>query len=68
MSLLTGRELEFLASLNASWSRLYYKELARLLHKDDDRCDARHGTRSIIQISAAPLRHSRRRSATTTKT
>ena len=38
MSILTGRELEFLTSLNASWARLYRNELARLLHKVDDRC------------------------------
>jgi hypothetical protein len=68
MSIFTGRELEFLSSLNASWSRLYYNELARLLHKDDDRCDVRHDTRSIIRISAAPFRQSRRKSATTIKT
>jgi hypothetical protein len=35
MSIFTGRELEFLASLNASWQRLYWNELVRLL-KDDD--------------------------------
>ena len=55
MSILTGRELEFLASLNGSWARLYRNELARLLHKVDDRCDAHHETRSIIRISAAPF-------------
>jgi hypothetical protein len=36
MSILTGRELEFLASLRTSWSRLYWNELARLLKEDDD--------------------------------
>jgi len=55
MSILTGRELEFLASLNGSWARLYRNELARLLRKVDDRCDARHETRSITPISAAPF-------------
>ena len=30
MSLLTGHELEFLASLNTRWRRLYCNELARL--------------------------------------
>ena len=68
MSILTGRELEFLASLNGSWARLYRNELARLLHKVDDRCDAHHETHSIIRISAAPSSRSRRNSATTTKT
>jgi hypothetical protein len=68
MSILTGRELEFLSSLNGSWARLYRDELARLLHKVDDRCDAHHETRSIIRISADRSWHSRRNSATTTKT
>ena len=68
MSILTGRELEFLASLNGNWTRLYRNELARLLHKVDDRCDAHHETHSIIRISAAPSSRSRRNSATTTKT
>jgi hypothetical protein len=31
MSILTDRELEFLAGLNRSWSRLYWNELALLL-------------------------------------
>jgi hypothetical protein len=31
MSILTDRELEFLARLNTSWSRLYWNELAFLL-------------------------------------
>jgi hypothetical protein len=31
MSILTDRELEFLAGLNTSWSRLYWNELALLL-------------------------------------
>src|SRR5690349_4429203 len=57
MSIFTGRELEFLVSLNDSWARLYRTELARLLHKVDDRCDAHQETRSIIRISAAPSSH-----------
>ena len=47
MSLLTGRELEFLASLRLSWKRLYWNELARLLNENDDRCDARHEADAI---------------------
>jgi hypothetical protein len=31
MSIFTDRELEFLAGLNTSWSRLYWNELALLL-------------------------------------
>jgi hypothetical protein len=31
MLILTDRELEFLASFNANWRRLYWNELARLL-------------------------------------
>jgi len=54
MSILTSRELEFLASLNTSWARLYCNELARLLREHDVRCDGRHEPPSIIRISAAP--------------
>jgi hypothetical protein len=39
MSIFTGRELEFLASLNASWRRLYWSELVRLLKDDDVGCE-----------------------------
>lgn len=38
MSMLTGRELEFLASLQTNWRRLYLSEVGRLL-KQDDTCD-----------------------------
>jgi hypothetical protein len=47
MSILTGRELEFLASLRISWSRLYWNELARLLREDDNPGDARLEAHSI---------------------
>ena len=43
MSILTNRELDFLASLRTDWRRLYWNELARLLREDDTPCDARHG-------------------------
>ena len=68
MSILTGRELEYLASLNTGWTRLYRNELARLLKENDSRCDARHEARSIIRISAAHSRHSHRDSANAMKT
>ena len=68
MSILTGRELEFLASLNTGWTKLYRNELARLLKENDTRCDARHEARSIIRISAAHSRHSLRDSANAIKT
>src|SRR5438552_1412234 len=68
MSILTGRELEFLTSLNVSWAKLYRDELARLLHRVDDRCDAHHETHSTIPISAAPSSPSHRNSATTNRT
>jgi hypothetical protein len=41
MSILTGRELEFLAGLGTDWSRLYRNELAHLLRENDNGCDAR---------------------------
>jgi hypothetical protein len=47
MSILTNRELDFLASLRTSWSRLYWNELARLLKEDDNPCDARHQAHSV---------------------
>jgi hypothetical protein len=47
MSILTGRELEFLSSLNTSWNRLYWNELARLLKQEDSAWDARHEPQSI---------------------
>jgi hypothetical protein len=51
MSIFTGRELEFLASLRTSWRRLYWNELARLLKEDDNPCDARHEAHSIAPRS-----------------
>ena len=38
MSILTGRELEFLARLRTNWRSLYLSEVARLLKKDET-CD-----------------------------
>lgn len=53
MSILTARELEFLASLPTNWRRLYWNELAHLLKQDDNPCDARHETQSIAPRSAS---------------
>ena len=50
MSIFTGRELEFLASLRTSWKRLYWNELARLLKEDDDPGE-RHEAHSIAPRS-----------------
>jgi hypothetical protein len=50
MSIFTGRELEFLASLRTSWRRLYWNELARLLKEDDNASD-RHVAHSIAPQS-----------------
>ena len=55
MSILTNRELEFLASLRTDWRRLYWNELARLLKEDDDPRDARHEAGPI----APPLRRAK---------
>jgi hypothetical protein len=47
MSILTSRELEFLASLNTRWRRLYGNELVRLLKEDDSpRCSGNARQRS----------------------
>jgi hypothetical protein len=35
MSTFTGRELEFVASLNKNWWTLYWRELARLCRNED---------------------------------
>lgn len=52
MSIFTGRELEFLASLRTSWRRLYCNELARLLKEGDNPCDdARPEAHSIASQS-----------------
>jgi len=37
MSILTSRDLKFLASLRICWQTLYWSEVARLL-KEDDPC------------------------------
>jgi hypothetical protein len=68
MSVLTGRELEFLASLNARWSNLYGNELARLLKRDDTKCDGQHQPPSIIRILEAPSWHSHRDATNPTET
>jgi hypothetical protein len=67
MSILTGRELEFLGSLESSWTRLYWIEFARLLNQDDAKCSARHEAHSINRISAAPSWLLPRRSGKATK-
>jgi hypothetical protein len=51
MLILTDRELEFLASFNANWRRLYWDELARLLKEGDRRCDALHDARATATPS-----------------
>jgi hypothetical protein len=43
MSILTNRELEFLASLRTDWRRLYWNEVARLLKEDDAQDDVQDG-------------------------
>jgi hypothetical protein len=35
MSILTGRDLQFLASLRTDWRKRYLSEVTRLLHEDD---------------------------------
>jgi hypothetical protein len=37
VAILTEREIEFLASLRNSWSRLYWTEFARLVQEDAGR-------------------------------
>jgi hypothetical protein len=47
MSILTGRELQFLASLRTGWKWLYLSKVARLLKEDDNQCAAPPETLSI---------------------
>ena len=68
MSILTVRELEFLASLDRRWTRLYWIEIARLLKQEIVRCGARHEAHSTNPISADPSWLSRRNSGKATKT
>jgi len=49
MSILTNRELEFLASLRTDWPRLYWNELTRLLREDDHPGEVRPETPSIAK-------------------
>jgi hypothetical protein len=51
MLILTDRELEFLASYNANWRRLYWSELARLLKEGGQNCDTLHEASSIAPQS-----------------
>jgi hypothetical protein len=51
MSILTNRELEFLASLRTDWRRLYWNELARLLKEDGNPDDARGETLPVASPS-----------------
>jgi hypothetical protein len=51
MSILTNRELEFLASLRTDWRRLYWNELVRLLKEDDDPNDVQQPAPSIASPS-----------------
>jgi hypothetical protein len=39
MSILTGRDLQFLASLRTDWRKHYLSEVARLLREDGTSCD-----------------------------
>jgi len=61
MSILTCRELEFLASLKTSWQRLYWNELAHLF-KQDDHGDVGHeansaGSEASQQTAEAVLKY-----------
>jgi hypothetical protein len=51
MSILTERELEFLAGLRTSWRMLYWSEFVRLLNENDNRGDTRHETPSAAPPS-----------------
>jgi hypothetical protein len=54
MSILTNRELEFLAGLNARWSRLYWNELALLLKENGAN---RASSAAVINGPATEPRH-----------
>ena len=50
MLILTDRELEFLASFDANWRRLYWSELARLLKEGGQ--PMRRPARSLLPCPA----------------
>jgi hypothetical protein len=52
MCTLTQRELDFLASLNAGWQRLYPRELARLLKDDAEPGDVQRETRIVWRVGS----------------
>jgi hypothetical protein len=54
MSILTGRELEFLDSLRTSWPRLYWNELARLRKEDKERREAQPAPRATKRHRSRP--------------
>jgi hypothetical protein len=63
MLILTDRELEFLASFNANWRRLYWDELARLLKEGDSRCDGLPDARGTAPPSGTAIGLIRRQAA-----
>jgi hypothetical protein len=52
MSILTGRDLEFLDSLRTSWPRLYWNELARLQKEDDEPREAQFEAQVEAEVEA----------------
>jgi hypothetical protein len=53
MSILTDRELEFLATLRSGWRRFYWNELVCLV-KEDTAFDTRHETHLNAPQSRRP--------------
>jgi len=51
MSILTFREIEFLASLKTRWNGLYCNELARLLKGDGNPSDVRRESHFVAAAS-----------------
>jgi hypothetical protein len=54
MSILTDREIEFIASLRMNWRRFYWNELVRLLKEDSTPVDGRHEANLIAPQSRHP--------------
>ena len=69
MSTFTGSELEFLAGLNKSWWRLYWKELSRL-RRIEAKDSAAHTPAFVPEFAECegPACHFRRRDAADAET
>ena len=53
MTMLTARELEFLASLRTRWRELYLIEITRLLKQDDTQARTVNQAGNVVPLKVA---------------